>query len=282
MSSKQAFDAKRLTGWWLTPEEIEIIGLDTDDGPEHPLYDDRIKLPLEEAFIANIDEHGIHTPIKIRKNGDKAQCVFGRQRIRAAREVNKRRAERNELPVLVPCTKEQAEERRLMAMGFSENSARVNNDPIQEARDMQRLLAQGYSHDEIAVHFSCSKPKVYQRLTLLELAPAVIKAVRSGQVAASGALALKNLSHEEQVTKLAEIKQSSTNGRRVTAQTVRAATGRHVRPGRKQLAKMIEHGTFGEATAEAFARWWIGEWPASKVKGLTAALKAVGLSTTDE
>ena len=29
--SKQAFDAKRLSGWWMPPEEIVIIGIDTDD-----------------------------------------------------------------------------------------------------------------------------------------------------------------------------------------------------------------------------------------------------------
>ncbi|MCH9637808.1 MAG: ParB/RepB/Spo0J family partition protein [Gammaproteobacteria bacterium] len=281
---KQAFDAKRLSGWWMPPEEIVIIGIDTDDGPEHPLYDDRIKLPLDEDFLANVSEHGVHTPVKIRKNGDQAECVFGRQRVRAAREVNLRRKKRKEPPLLVPCTKEQAEDKRLMAIGFSENSARTNNDPIQEARDMQKLKSQGYDESEVAVHFAVSTQLVRKRLALLELAALVVSAVRAGQLAPTAALALKSLSHDEQKEKLAEIKTTSAasgNGKRPTARAAAAAAGRHVLPNKKQLKKILESGALADASAESFLRYLIGEWPPSKVKGLTTALKEIGLAPKD-
>ncbi len=281
--AKQAFDGTRFTGWWLPPEELVIIGLDTDDGKEHPLHDLKIRIPLTEEFIQNVDEHGIFTPIKVRKNGDLAEVVFGRNRVRAAREVNKRRRKRGDPELRVPCTKVEAEDKRLMAISFAENAARRAPDPIDEARDMQRLASQGYDEGEVAVHFACSKQKVRKRLALLCLATPVINAVRSGQIAASSALTLKTLSHEDQTAKLAELKTaappSDTNGktRRPTGQQIKAAAGRQVRPGVKQIKKMIEEGSLKDTSAESLLRWWTGEWPASKVKGLTAALKAANI-----
>lgn len=45
---KQALDAPRKQYWLLNPENLVIIGLDTNDGPEHPLWDTRIKLPIDK------------------------------------------------------------------------------------------------------------------------------------------------------------------------------------------------------------------------------------------
>ena len=288
--SKQAFDGKRLSGWWLPPEApkdgepgIRIIGLDTDDGKEHPLHDVKVHIPLTEEFIQNVDDHGIFTTILIRKNGDIAECVFGRNRTRAAREVNKRRRKRGDPELRVPCRKIQAEDRRLMAIAFAENAARRPPDPIDEARDMQRLASQGYDEDEVAVHFACSKQKVGSRLALLELAAPVLNAVRSGQIAASSALALKSLSHEDQTAKLKELKAAApapdTNGKskRPTGQAAKAAAGRKVKPSNKQIKVMLESGLLNEVTATDYLRWYIGELPPSKVKGLTAALKEAGI-----
>ncbi len=289
--SKQAFDGKRLSGWWLPPEApkngepgIQIIGLDTGDGKEHPLYDDKIHVEISEEFIQNVDEHGILTPILVRKNGEIAEVVFGRTRVRAARVVNERRRKRGDPEMRVPCTKIAAEDKRLMAISMTENAARRQApDPIDEARDMQRLASQGYDEHEVAIHFACSKQKVVKRLALLGLAPPLIRAIRSGQIAASSALALKSLSHEEQAEKLAELKAAapppSSNGKtkRPTGQAAKAAAGRKVKPSNKQIRVMLESGLLDEIPATDYLRWLIGELPPTKVKGLTAALKEAGI-----
>jgi ParB family chromosome partitioning protein len=284
--AKQAFEAKRLSGWWLDPDDIVIIGLDTDDGPEHPLYDDRIKLPLNEEMIANLDAKGIINPVKIRKNGDVAECVAGRQRVRMAREINRRRKERNPrkwIPLLVPCTKADGDERSMQSLGYSENAVRTNDDVIQEARNMARMKGQGCTEEEIAIDFGCSKAKVLKRLGLLELATPVQRAVRSGSISPTTALSLKTLSHDEQKAKLDKLAtapvEHEKNGKakRPTEQQSKAALGKRVVPGKKQAAKMVESGLLKEATAEEYLRYVAGEIPASKVKGLTAALRVAGL-----
>lgn len=287
----QAFDAKRFTGWWLPPDEIVIIGLDTKDGPEHPLYHARIHLPLDEQQIANIDAHGIIQPVQVRKNGGVAEVVAGRQRVRMARVVNERRIARDgrkAVLVLVPVVKAEGDDKILSARSYSENAVRTNDDVIEEAKNMARLKAQGYTEKEVAVHFGCSHSVVLKRLGLLELAAPVIKAVQSGKIAPTMALGLKGLSHDEQKKKLGAMasssdnEPSSTNGKtngkkRPTEQEVKAALGKRVVPGKKQAAKMVETGLLKDATAEDYLRYVAGEIPASKVKGLTAALRAVGL-----
>lgn len=288
----QAFDAKRFTGWMMAPEDLVIIGLDTDDGPEHPLYHARVNLPLDEQKIANIDAHGIIQPVQVRKNGGAAEVVAGRQRVRMARVVNERRRARDGrkyVPLLVPVVKSDGDEKMLAARSYSENAVRTNDDVIEEAKNMARLKAQGYTEKEVAVHFGCSHSVVLKRLGLLELAPPVIKAVQSGKIAPTMALGLKGLSHDEQKKKLGAMASSSenepsptngkaTNGKkRPTEQEVKAALGKRVVPGKKQAAKMVETGLLKDASAEEYLRYVAGEIPASKVKGLTAALRAVGL-----
>lgn len=287
----QAFDAKRFTGWWMTPEEIVIIGLDTKDGPEHPLYHARIHLVVEEWMIANIDAHGIIQPVRVRKNGGLAEVVAGRQRVKAARLVNELRRKRDgrkAIPVLVPVVKADGDDKLLAAQSYTENAVRTDDDVVEEAKNMARLKQQGYTEKEVAVHFGCSHSVVLKRLGLLELAAPVIKAVQSGKIAPTMALGLKGLSHDKQKEKLgamieagpnseSEPKSKGNGKRRPTEQEVKASLGKRVVPGKKQAAKMVETGLLKDATAEEYLRYVAGEIPASKVKGLTAALRAVGL-----
>lgn len=296
---RQAFDGKRTQIFWRPPEELIIIGLDTKDGPEHKLYKPDIFEPLEEWRIRNADRMGIFTPISIRKNGSAAEVTWGRTRVRLARAVNERRRARGDKEILVPCKIETAEERLLQAMSAAENVARKKLSPLDEAREMQRLLS-GNDEEDIAEIFGCSPAKVKSRLALLGLAPELIEAVEMAKISSSAALAFKNFSFDEQKAQLASLlagapkdvetanaaedeawKEPAKNGngkpRRPTAQAAKAAAGKRVRPGTRQLKAMIEAGTLHEATAHELARWWAGDLPSSKVKGLKAALRAAGL-----
>jgi hypothetical protein len=100
---KTAIDAKRGNLFLVPPEDITIIGLDTEDGPEHPLFDERVLLPVDEALARNIAIHGVIEPVVIRKNGDDViEVIDGRQRVRSARLANERLEAEGKEPVLVP------------------------------------------------------------------------------------------------------------------------------------------------------------------------------------
>lgn len=65
---KNAFDASILTAFWFYPEDIVLI---TD--PEHPLYDKRVLLPINEPMVASImlDGQGVIEPVVVTKwNGE--------------------------------------------------------------------------------------------------------------------------------------------------------------------------------------------------------------------
>lgn len=279
----QAFSGKRVNGFFLDPDDIEIVGLDTDDGPEHPLYDDRIHLPLKDEFVADIDELGIHTPVTVRKVDGKAQCVFGRQRIRGARKVNEHRR-KQKLPLLqVPCILKRGEDKRLMAVSFSENANRTQNDPIQEARDMMRLLDQGYDEKQVGIHFGCSDQTVKNRIALLEMSTKVKAAVASGKVSATSALQWRRLSAEKQEEALSgALAAAKALGKgKATGRQTRQAKGGFVRPNVKQLKKMLEADTLS-AEVQDFIRWYLGDVKPTKVKGLTKALRAIGFDQGEE
>jgi len=72
----------------VPPEKLVVIGLDTEDEPEHPLYDARVTLPIDQAMVADVAKFGVVQPIRARRNGDKLEVVVGRQRVRLAREAN--------------------------------------------------------------------------------------------------------------------------------------------------------------------------------------------------
>ena len=307
-TKKTAFDFQRGTTFKGPPEDVVLIGLDTDDGPEHPLYKEDIHKPLEEWFVQNVDELGVIQPIAVRKNGEKAEVTWGRTRIRAAREVNLRRAKRGDPPIVVEFTLKKAELKVLHAMSAAENFARKKFSAVEEAREMAKLMRSGYDEEYVATTFACSVAKVKNRLELLSLAPELIAAVENGTAAATTVLAFKGLGHDEQKAKLVDLMQSGglpalvhesdetavpaalsetkngkTNGtRRPTAQAANAAMGKRVKPNQKQMKIMIEHGSLKQATAEEYLQWLAGDRTTAKVKGLTAALRAAGLSTEIE
>ena len=76
----------RLTGKWMTPEDLTIVGIDLID-PAHPLDDPRATMALDEALVQSVMADGIIQPIIVKAQGPTTFVVAGRQRVRAAREA---------------------------------------------------------------------------------------------------------------------------------------------------------------------------------------------------
>ncbi|MDP1177692.1 ParB/Srx family N-terminal domain-containing protein, partial [Klebsiella pneumoniae] len=70
--------------------EPATLHLGTDK--THPLYDERIHLPIREAMVLNIRDQGVLEPIIVVKDPETGlTCVVdGRQRVRQTLEANKR------------------------------------------------------------------------------------------------------------------------------------------------------------------------------------------------
>lgn len=276
--------AKRLNAFAMPADELTIVGLDTDEGPEHPLYDERIKMPLDEGLVRNIRKFGVLETVTVRKNGERVEVVAGRQRVRATREANRRNSEEGLQPILVPVfVKRPRSDGDALGVMISENENRQDDDPLTRAAKASRLLDFGATEEDVAIAFGISRQTVRNLLALMELSDKVKKAVSQRQISATAAIELRDLTHTDQNAKLAEMldvgatSTSEARRQRQARQNGASATPRAKRPGIKTLRKVADDEEFVSglsADARAILQWVLGDDNAARrVKGLTSVLK---------
>ena len=283
---KQAVDAPRITGFAMDPDDLIIIGYDTDDGPQHPLYDERVKLPLDEGFVQDIMLNGVIQTVTARKNGDKIEVTAGRRRVRHAREANKRLKAENQELIKVPILIRRGSDAEHAGVGSSENQHRVDDPPIIVARKAQRLLNLGKTEQEVAVHIGVTKTHLKNNiLKLLECDPSVQKAVDDGKLAPSKAVplaALDRAAQREELEKLLASGGSATTDE--VKRNVRArknngsAENDHPPPSKRTLKKILKaNAALEDGLPPEFIRgikFVLGELSPKSVKGLSELMGA--------
>jgi len=223
----KAFQVKSGDLFWFPADELVIVGLDTDDGPENPLYDDRIKLPVSNELVRNVISRGIIKPIVVMKGPENlAYVVDGRQRTRAAREADKRLYKdgaKDTHSVLVPAVYRRGDEASLFDVAVSANEFHIIDDPIAKAKKAQRLLDLGRTYDEIAQTFGVTSTTIKNWLTLGEASPELKSAVEDGKISPSAALPIARLPREKQSKVTVVALDSAKPGRKPTARQAKAA-----------------------------------------------------------
>lgn len=193
------------------PEDITLI-----NDKNHPLYDPRINLPVDESLVRNIMVHGIIEPIAVRKNGERngqavIECVVGRQRVKAAIEANKRLVAEGKQPIRVPATIKRGEDATLFGILISENEIRQNDGPLERAKKIQRFLDMGRSEEDASIVFGFTKQTVKAHLALLDCDKSVQHAVEEGRIGATlAAQEFSKIPREEQRTALEKLLENGT------------------------------------------------------------------------
>jgi ParB-like chromosome segregation protein Spo0J len=296
----QAMEGKRLNAFSVNPDDLVIPGLDTDDTDDsHPLCNkERNELPLDKDQLRNVMRFGILEPVLVRKNGPRFEVEAGRQRVKYAREANrllkdmpkeelianKLKTEPILVPVMAPRRDDDTEALQVMAI---ENSNRVDDSVMGQARMAKRLIDRGQGEADLMVVFGKSRSHVKNLLTLAELDDRVQKAVGGEKLAYTAALELKDLTRDEQWAKAQELiaagggvteakrqrkvrkaKKNGSNGDDTFGKRVPVTT----------LRKIATDKDFMEVLAESSARdllmWLLGsESHAKRIKGLTSFLR---------
>jgi ParB family chromosome partitioning protein len=278
---KSALDAKRLNAFLMDPDELTVVGLDTDDGPEHPLYDERVHLPLDQGLVDNITSLGVLETVLVRKNGDRVEVVDGRRRVLHAREANKQNKFKGDDRISVPLTiRRETEQSGFLGVIISANRHRHDDNPLLSAKKAGRLINMGKTEDDAARYFGVSRVAIGQWLKLLDLAPKVQRAIEQGKIAASAAATLVDMTHAEQEAKLEELIAAGATSVQEAKRQQQARRGgkkngesRGKRPSVKLLRQIGETEAFvGDLSSDARALlMWIlggGETQAKRVKGL--------------
>lgn len=200
-------------------EDIQIIGgkmladdergdLDTDVDIEHPLYDERLQVDLDDPYIANIDAYGVMTPVLVKKIDGVVVLVAGRRRVRAARKVNRMRKKRGE-----PAMRVEAKlllttgDNKLMGAMIVENEARVGDDYPTKMRKMIAYHERGVGIEDIAITFAIPLATAKEWMKFEErAAPELKNAVEAGTMSIGAGLELMRAgSHDEQREALADM-----------------------------------------------------------------------------
>ncbi len=302
MSGTQAIEgAKRSVLFTVDPStDVALQGIDYASGAEDVCYNPRNQEPVDEALVESIMRLGVLEPVGVVKNLGRIVVLFGNQRVRAAREANRRLKAAGKEPIRVPCMTpvRGATEAELGEMALAENEHRQETGPLAKA-EMAAIQLRRCGNDigTAAKAFRLSDQGFRNLLKLREAPEAVKELVREGKVSATAAIELADVP----VEKLAEVVKGFGDGggtvekakdARKKAQGTRK-TGRPSIALLKDLAgsedakqeMMLTIGEVDNRFADGFfecVQWIIGELTANDVDGLTSALEALdGLRSTD-
>lgn len=125
-------------------------------------------------LASSIQQHGLIQPISVRRSGSGYQLIAGERRFRAVQLIPWEK-----IPAIIrDCSDEDAS-----ALMLAENTARVDLDPMDEARAYEiRVRVFGLSDEEVAKQAGVSGSRVRGRLKLCRLMTTVQTLVRSGQL----------------------------------------------------------------------------------------------------
>lgn len=262
MGSKMDGALGRGDRWFFDPDDLVIVGLDTKDGKEHPLYDERATLEVPRWLIDSIKAFGVVEDVVIRRDGSDSLVVDGRQRTKAARLANKELKKEGKDIVRVPVTIRKDDDKGVEAIAALTNEQRQADTPLVRAQKAQRMLERGHAEAAVAMYFGITKEYLRQLIKLLDLDGSVQKAVENGEVSASAASKLASLKREEQKAKLAELREKKAanggNGKVTAKDTKKAANpDAIVAPSRAKLRKV--HDALPNCIERDVIAWVLGD-----------------------
>lgn len=148
----------------------------------------RNRTPTPEWLVLSIMSLGVTTPIQVRR-GPKVdgeftyEVVVGRQRVKAAREANKRLIKAHKPPVFVKVEVVQGTDEDMLALMRSEN-VRVDMTPLERAETAKISISRGVSEIKVINDsFRGSKAEYERHMALLACHPGVIAAIEDGRLA---------------------------------------------------------------------------------------------------
>jgi len=221
--NKRADSAPRQEVKMYDPNEVIIIGVDVDGGPSHWGYDEESnKTPLLEADVRFTYENGIIQNVLGRRDGDKVVIVAGRGRTRQLREANARRKADGQPVWYLPVRIVKGDARKMLVLKHGENAHRREQSPFVRAQQAYEL-SQQFPEDQAATIMGLGVKQFRDVLKLLDVGPAVKKAVMTGDLKPTAAIELAALSEADQTTQLASLlSTAAVNGSKPTTRDVKA------------------------------------------------------------
>ena len=173
-------------------DEIDLNNISANPKQPRTVFDED---QLAELALS-IKEVGLLQPPVVRSIGNgKYQIIMGERRFRAAKLAGLK-----SIPVIIRQTRDD----QLLREALVENIHRSQLNPLEKGAAYQQLLNDfNYTHDELAVKLSKSRPAITNTMRLLNLPPTVQRKVAAGVISAGHARALLSLTDEKEIENLA-------------------------------------------------------------------------------
>ena len=265
------------------PNALWIHGIDTEaDATDNFVDDDKKRhTKLDAAMVKNIKANGVIQPVLVRIIDNVPVVVDGRRRVLHARKANEERvAEGLEAMPVRLVIEVGGDDADAKVRAVSANSFRQDHGPIAQARKASQLMNAGKTIDEVAVAFGMSKSSVQNRIKLLDLAPAVQRAIEDGKVGPMVGLELHGLEKDEQIEKLEELlEEFEGKGKKGQAKSAKGKAKKGDAPERpglgliKRILQTEECADLDENVIKAL-KWVTGEIGYSTIKGLAKCIDA--------
>jgi len=235
-------------GFSLNADDERLVII-TDEN--HPLYDERVHIPLEglEGLALSLANGGQQKAIIVRKNGELFEVVDGRQELRAARWANDRIRRqdprfsfRNGIPIELQITARRYEDDEELVEAKRRANASIKDTPGIRARNVKHDL-KFMSKEKLAASMGITETYLEEILSYFDLDPEVQKDVDAGVIKETIAREMvkktdgKSLNRAEQKDTLREMKEKgATKGAK--AKAVIRAKKRGKKANLKDAAKM--------------------------------------------
>lgn len=169
---------RRSDAFKVDPDDFTIIGLDTNDGPEHPLYDRRVERFKTEgraavaSLIESLAKEGQISDVSARINGDVKEVGCGKHRVFAMRFVKAEGLRKDfEVRTTYPRLTDDQWRDRIIA----ENLERRDSDAFTEAQAFADYV-NARSLSDLA-KLTKMKPRTLEPILALVQMPAPVRAI---------------------------------------------------------------------------------------------------------
>jgi ParB family transcriptional regulator, chromosome partitioning protein len=207
----------------LDPTKVVIIGLDTEDREEHPLFHQDAYLPLDEALVKNIQVMGVLKPISVRQEAGKYYVIDGRQRVKNAREANRRNDKAGEVQVLVPAVVKHGDDHMMQGIMVSSNEFNATRALLDKSITAARLSNMGHSLESIALQFGKTPNTIRNWHKIADAVPEIHAAVRDGVISFQTGVELSNFPRDEQKVNLDRVLKAQENAEKAGKSAPKAA-----------------------------------------------------------
>ena len=160
------------------------------DQPRHEFDAEKLS-----DLAESIKQHGVITPITVRRTGDTYQIIAGERRWRAARMAGL-----SEIPAIVL----EADDKKTYELALIENLQREDLNPIEEAEGYFTLIERmGLTQSEASERIGRSRSAIANSIRLLALPEEIKEMLSAGELTAGHARALLPLESEKKIKEAA-------------------------------------------------------------------------------